>query len=87
MERIWTVDLSAHSERRVLLAGWLHRQRQLSAVTFLILRDGKGMAQVVVEDAALRAHLAGLRNETVLQAWRSPRSARPVASSCATRSS
>ena len=33
----------------VRLTGWVHRRRELSAVTFLILRDRTGLAQVVVK--------------------------------------
>ncbi len=66
MERIWTTELAAHAGERVRLAGWLHRLRTLSNVSFLVLRDGKGLAQIVIEDEALRAELAQLHNETVL---------------------
>lgn len=65
VERIWTTDLFAHAGEPVRLAGWLHRLRQLSNVSFLLLRDGKGIAQVVVEDAALLEQLTHLRNESV----------------------
>ncbi|MCV7733922.1 aspartyl-tRNA synthetase [Micrococcaceae bacterium JKS001869] len=33
----------------VRLQGWLHRRRDLSAVTFLIVRDRTGLAQIVLE--------------------------------------
>ncbi|HKP54057.1 MAG TPA: aspartate--tRNA(Asn) ligase [Chloroflexia bacterium] len=66
MERIYTADIKEHLGERVRLVGWLHRLRRLSHVTFLILRDAKGLAQVVVEDATLVAKLAELHNETVL---------------------
>jgi nondiscriminating aspartyl-tRNA synthetase len=66
MERIRTTELAAHAGEPVMLKGWLHRLRQLSDVSFLILRDGYGTAQIVVEDAALRAELAALCPETVL---------------------
>jgi nondiscriminating aspartyl-tRNA synthetase len=66
MERIWTTDLRSHVGERVRLAGWLHRLRQLSGVSFLILRDGKGLAQIVVDDPALIEQLAALHNESVL---------------------
>src|ERR671929_948696 len=66
MERIWSTDLGSQVGERVRLAGWLHRLRQLSGVSFLILRDGKGLAQVVVDDPALVAQLAALHNESVL---------------------
>jgi nondiscriminating aspartyl-tRNA synthetase len=48
MKRILTSELPAHAGKRVLLQGWLHRRRDLSQVTFLILRDRAGLAQVVV---------------------------------------
>jgi nondiscriminating aspartyl-tRNA synthetase len=67
VERIWTTDIGEHVGERVELAGWLHRLRRLSHVTFLILRDAKGLAQIVVEDEALATHLAELHNETVLR--------------------
>jgi nondiscriminating aspartyl-tRNA synthetase len=50
MERILTSELAAHAGERVLLHGWLHRQRKLSRVSFLILRDRAGLAQIVVDD-------------------------------------
>jgi len=48
MERILTTELAAHAGERVLLRGWLHRQRQLSRVSFLLLRDRAGLAQIVL---------------------------------------
>jgi nondiscriminating aspartyl-tRNA synthetase len=67
VERIWTTGIGEHLGERVALAGWLHRLRRLSHVTFLILRDAKGLAQIVVEDEALATHLAELHNESVLR--------------------
>ncbi len=66
MERIWTTELAAHAGERVRLCGWLHRLRRLSHVSFLVLRDGRGTAQVVVADAALAERLAGMPGESVL---------------------
>jgi nondiscriminating aspartyl-tRNA synthetase len=66
MERIWTTEVGQHVGERVRLEGWLHRLRQLSNVSFLIVRDAKGLAQVVVEDPALVEQLAQLHNESVL---------------------
>jgi len=51
----------------VRLNGWLHRLRQLSNVSFLVVRDARGLAQVVVEDAGLAARLAGVHAESVLE--------------------
>jgi nondiscriminating aspartyl-tRNA synthetase len=61
IERILTSELAVHVGERVLLRGWLHRQRQLSRVSFLIVRDRAGLAQVVVDDAT------ELMPETVLE--------------------
>lgn len=66
MERVWTTQIGAHIGERVRIAGWLHRVRQLSNLSFLILRDAQGLAQVVVEDATVIAQLADLHAETVL---------------------
>jgi nondiscriminating aspartyl-tRNA synthetase len=50
MERILTTELAAHAGERVLLRGWLHRQRRLARVSFVVLRDGAGLAQLVVDE-------------------------------------
>jgi nondiscriminating aspartyl-tRNA synthetase len=61
MERILTTELAAHAGERVLLRGWVHRTRDLSRVSFLLLRDRGGIAQVVLEEAP------DLLPETVLE--------------------
>jgi nondiscriminating aspartyl-tRNA synthetase len=66
MDRTWSTELGQHVGERVHLAGWLHRFRQLSQVSFLVLRDAKGLAQVVVEDPELVEQLARLHHESVL---------------------
>lgn len=65
-DRIWTADLKAHVGERVRLAGWLHHLRQLSSVSFLILRDAKGVAQIVLDRPEALAALDGLYHESVL---------------------
>ena len=67
MGRIWTTEIGQHAGERVQLAGWLHRLRQLKDVSFLVLRDAKGLAQIVIEDPALAERLAQLPNESVLE--------------------
>lgn len=66
MKRIWTTELGSYTGERVRLAGWLHRFRRQSHISFLVLRDAKGTAQIVVEDAALADKLSQLHNESVL---------------------
>ena len=67
MERIWTSDIKEHAGQRVLLAGWMHRLRILSNVTFLILRDAKGLVQIVIEDPATIEQVSKLYPETVMK--------------------
>ncbi|HAT43834.1 MAG TPA: aspartate--tRNA(Asn) ligase [Ktedonobacter sp.] len=52
MERIHTVEVSAHVGERVRIAGWLHSLRRLGGVSFLVIRDGWGIVQVVAETEA-----------------------------------
>ena len=52
---------------RATLAGWIHRRRVLASVTFLVLRDRSGLAQVVVKDAPTIEQLQGLPEETVVE--------------------
>jgi nondiscriminating aspartyl-tRNA synthetase len=61
--RVLSAELPAHVGERVTIAGWLHRRRELKSVTFLIIRDRAGLAQVVLPAAAAIA----LGEETVLQ--------------------
>ncbi|MFY1687008.1 aspartate--tRNA(Asn) ligase [Plantactinospora sp. WMMB782] len=67
MPRILSTSLPARVGSTVTVAGWVHRRRQLKSVTFLILRDAAGLAQVVVTDAGLRARLAELPEESVVE--------------------
>jgi nondiscriminating aspartyl-tRNA synthetase len=67
MQRILSTELPAHIGERVRVAGWIHRRRLLKSVAFLILRDGAGLAQVVVTAADLRARLGELTEETVVE--------------------
>ncbi len=65
--RTRAADVVAHIDERVVLRGWLHRQRRLANVSFLVVRDASGLAQVVVRDPALSAELAALVEESVLE--------------------
>jgi nondiscriminating aspartyl-tRNA synthetase len=67
LERIFTNELSIHVGRRVRLAGWIHQQRRLSRLVFVVLRDAAGLAQIVVEDEEVAAEIARLVPETVVE--------------------
>jgi nondiscriminating aspartyl-tRNA synthetase len=68
MERTLTGELRSHIGERVRLAGWLHHQRRLVRMTFVLLRDRAGLAQVVVEEPEAIEVVAALLPETVLEA-------------------
>lgn len=59
-------DLADAAGSPATIAGWLATRRDLGAVTFLVVRDRSGSAQIVVEDEPLRETLAGLQVESVL---------------------
>ncbi len=71
--RVLASDLSAHVGERVCVAGWLHRKRELKSVTFLVIRDRSGLAQVVLRAPSAchgsepAAAVADLTEETVLR--------------------
>jgi nondiscriminating aspartyl-tRNA synthetase len=50
MQRVLTGELRSHVGERVRLAGWLHHQRRLSRVSFALLRDRTGLAQLVLDE-------------------------------------
>ena len=62
-----SAELPEHIGERVTIAGWLHRRRELKSVTFLIIRDRTGLAQVVLPADAEADSDAALGEETVLQ--------------------
>lgn len=67
MQRIHVGELAGHAGERVRVAGWLHHQRQLSKLTFLLLRDRSGIAQVVLDREETIAEAAALESESVLE--------------------
>lgn len=67
VRRLLVGELAAHTDDEVTVAGWLHRQRQLSRVSFLVIRDRSGLGQVVITDPAQAQSLGGLAAETVVR--------------------
>ncbi|MGO8895058.1 MAG: aspartate--tRNA(Asn) ligase, partial [Streptosporangiaceae bacterium] len=57
---------SAAPGSQVRIEGWVHRRRDLGAVTFLIVRDRSGLAQVVVRDPQARQVVRRCGEETVV---------------------
>lgn len=64
--RILIRELQSKLGETVIVAGWLHRLRDLSKFGFAILRDRTGLVQVVLTAEQLE-NLKGLQVETVLK--------------------
>src|SRR5579875_296220 len=66
ISRVLAADVPSHAGERIRVAGWLHRRRQLKSLTFLVIRDRSGLAQVVLSTPDEVAAAAGLTEETVV---------------------
>jgi nondiscriminating aspartyl-tRNA synthetase len=67
ISRTMAADLPGQTGQQATIAGWLHRKRQLKSMTFLIIRDRTGLAQVVLTEPDAIAAAARLPEETVLE--------------------
>jgi nondiscriminating aspartyl-tRNA synthetase len=67
VDRTLADELDQMVGERVRLTGWLHHQRRLARVGFLLLRDRTGIVQVVLAEAVIRETVAHLLAETVLE--------------------
>jgi nondiscriminating aspartyl-tRNA synthetase len=67
MSRTLAAQLPNHRDEPVELEGWVHRRRRHAAVTFLVLRDRSGIAQVVATDDRVRSLIDTLGEETVVR--------------------
>ncbi len=66
-ERVRTTEAAVHLGRQVRLQGWLHQFRELGKVNFLIVRDGWGLFQAVVDDPATLETLRAAGVESVIE--------------------
>ncbi len=62
--RVLAAELPEHVGETVEISGWLHRRRELKTVTFLVLRDRSGLAQIVLTMAGAATDVP---EETVLR--------------------
>jgi len=67
VERIRTSEAAGFVGREVRLQGWLHQFRALGKVNFLIVRDGWGTFQALVDDEATLATLHGVGVESIIE--------------------
>ncbi len=63
MKRIFIKDLAVNGEETVLLKGWVHKIRDLSHVSFILLRDKSGIIQLV----CTKEQIKGLRLENAVE--------------------
>lgn len=66
MMRILSSDLKSHIGEKVIIEGWLHKKRLLGGLTFINLRDRRGLTQVVLKDKNEVEKLRGMQIGTVL---------------------
>lgn len=50
MQRILSGQLAPHVGKTIEMAGWVHRVRELGGVSFVVLRDRKGLTQLVYKE-------------------------------------
>ncbi|REF35481.1 aspartate--tRNA(Asn) ligase [Thermasporomyces composti] len=67
LARTLAAELPSSADRDVRLQGWVHRRRRLASVTFVVLRDRTGLAQVVVRDPDVAAQVEEIGEETVVE--------------------
>ncbi len=64
--RLLSSELPKHIGETVHIEGWLHKKRLLGGVTFVNVRDRRGLTQVVIKDKDEVEKLRGMQIGTVL---------------------
>lgn len=64
--RILSDEISKHTGKKVQVQGWLHKKRLLGGLTFINVRDRRGLTQVVIKDKEEVEKLRGMQIGTVL---------------------
>lgn len=66
MKRTLSSELKQHIGKQVTVQGWIHKKRLMGGLTFINVRDRKGLTQILVEDKNEVEKLRGLQIGTVL---------------------
>lgn len=69
MRRVFIKDLLVSGDEKVMLRGWVHKIRDLSNVSFIMLRDKSGIIQLV----CTKEQIKGLRLENSIEVIGIPR--------------
>ena len=64
--RVLSSEVKDHVGKTVHIKGWLHKKRLLGGLTFINVRDRRGVVQVVIQDKEQVEKLRGLQIGTVL---------------------
>jgi nondiscriminating aspartyl-tRNA synthetase len=64
--RTLSSDVVTHTGETITVEGWLHKKRLLGGLTFINLRDRRGLVQIVIKDKDEIEKLRGLHIGTVL---------------------
>src|SRR5476651_1692213 len=64
--RVLSSDVKDHTGQSVHIEGWLHKKRLLGGLTFINVRDRRGLVQIVIQDKDEVEKLRGLQIGTVL---------------------
>ncbi len=67
MQRTLTTEISKNIGKKVTLSGWVHKLRKLGGLSFLVIRDRKGLAQAVIDTSKENVKLKDLTTETVVK--------------------
>lgn len=67
MARILSTEAKKHIGEKVTIAGWIHSIRSLGKMMFIIVRDQKGIIQVVLTKRETIKQLAKIQPETVVE--------------------
>lgn len=67
MKRILAHDLIHYENETVLLKGWFHSFRSHGKLGFLIIRDGSGLAQIVVKNPEMSKMLSSIFPGSILK--------------------
>ena len=66
LKRLLSTELPEHIGKAVRVRGWIHAVRSLGKIHFLIIRDRKGLSQVVIQDKAEYQKIKDLQVGSVL---------------------
>jgi nondiscriminating aspartyl-tRNA synthetase len=64
--RILSDEVASHAGKTIRVEGWLHKKRLLGGLTFIAIRDRRGLVQIVIKDKDEVEKLRGLHIGTVM---------------------